>query len=301
MEDHKAPLEKGELVHMQKIVPFLWFVDNAQEVVAFYTSIFADSRIVHADKLVSTFELAGLEFMALNGGDYQHPNPSISSFVSCETEEQINTLWEKLLPDGKVLIPFDTYPFSKKYGWLSDKYGVSWQLNLTGDKQKIAPAFMFTGDKAGKAEEAIRFYTSLFENSRINALVHYEPGEGDKEEFLKFASFVLSGQDFVAMDSSLPHDFTFSEGVSLFVRCQDQKEVDRFWEELSAQPDAEQCGWLKDKFGVSWQIIPNVLMELMADPDREKADRVMQAMLKMKKIEVKGLQEAYRGGADNNG
>lgn len=230
--------------------------------------------------------------MALNGGPLYKFTPAISFFIYCKTESQINELWQKLSDGGKVLMEFGKYPFSKKYGWVNDKYGVSWQLHLTESETKIVPCLLFTGKQAGNAKTAIDFYTILFEDSKIMYAYHYEEGEGDKTEYLKHAGFSLAGQEFIAMDSGVNHAFTFNEAVSLFVNCKDQKEVDYFWNALTEAGEPGQCGWLKDKFGVSWQIVPKQLGELMGDPDREKANRVLQAMLKMKKIEIADLEKA---------
>jgi predicted 3-demethylubiquinone-9 3-methyltransferase (glyoxalase superfamily) len=143
------------------------------------------------------------------------------------------------------------------------------------------------GEQYGKAEEAMKLYTSLFEDSTISHVMH----DGDKA--VQYAQFVLNGQTFTAMDSNAEHNFRFNEAVSLLVSCNSQEEVDHFWNALSAHPQAEQCGWLKDKFGVSWQIVPTVLLELLGDPDEAKAQRVTQAMLQMKKIDMAGLRRAY--------
>jgi len=149
--------------------------------------------------------------------------------------------------------------------------------------QKITPFLWFDG----QAEEAANFYVSLFNNSKIS---HVTPGEGGKAQWV---SFVLDGQEFMALNGG-PH-FKFTEAISLFVNCENQEEVDRLWDKLSADPAAERCGWLKDKYGLSWQIIPSALSRLLSDPDREKAGRVMQAMLQMKKIIIADLEKAAAG------
>jgi predicted 3-demethylubiquinone-9 3-methyltransferase (glyoxalase superfamily) len=152
------------------------------------------------------------------------------------------------------------------------------------------------GKVAGKAQEAMKFYTSLFSDSKIEMVMPYEPGEGEAEGSIKHGRFSLAGQQFVAMDSGMAHDFTFTEGISLYVECVNQEEVDALWNKLIADGGEEsQCGWLKDKYGVSWQIIPKQLGELMGDSEKEKSGRVMQAMLKMKKIIIADLQKAYEG------
>jgi|FLYL01.1.fsa_nt_gi predicted 3-demethylubiquinone-9 3-methyltransferase (glyoxalase superfamily) len=296
---------------MQKITPNLWFDDRAEEAAQFYTSLFEDSRVgqvTHYDKaaaeasgkpegsvLTVDFMLAGQDFVALNGGPHFKFTPAISFFVTMESEAEVDALWEKLVEGGTVLMPLEAYPWSEKYGWLADRYGLSWQVSLgkrSDVGQAIVPSLLFVGEQHGKAEEAIRFYTSLFEGSSVRGILHYGPGEHEPEGTVKHAQFVLAGQTFTAMDSSLAHDFSFNEAISFIVNCETQAEVDRFWNALSAVPEAEQCGWLKDAFGVSWQIVPTVLPKLLSDPDPEKSQRVMQAMLQMKKLDIATLQQA---------
>jgi predicted 3-demethylubiquinone-9 3-methyltransferase (glyoxalase superfamily) len=142
-----------------------------------------------------------------------------------------------------------------------------------------------------QAEEAVNFYTSVFPNSKITGTTRYgDAGPGPKGSFMS-ASFELDGQDFMALNGG--PSFTFSQGISLFVSCETQDEVDELWERLSEGGEKGPCGWLTDRFGVSWQIIPRVLGEMLRDEDRERANRVMSAMLKMSKIEIEGLRKAY--------
>jgi predicted 3-demethylubiquinone-9 3-methyltransferase (glyoxalase superfamily) len=143
--------------------------------------------------------------------------------------------------------------------------------------QKITPFLWFDG----KAEEAATFYTSIFENSKIVSISEMS------------ATFQLDGLEFIAFNGG--PTFTFTPAVSFFVRCETQQEIDYLWEKLSAGGEAQRCGWLKDKFGVSWQIVPPILGELLNDEDDEKSNRVMQAMLKMSKLDIKELKEAYEG------
>jgi predicted 3-demethylubiquinone-9 3-methyltransferase (glyoxalase superfamily) len=147
----------------------------------------------------------------------------------------------------------------------------------------------------GRAEEAVEFYTSIFEDSRILSTTRFEAGGPGPEGELMSATFELTGQEFMALNGG--PSFTFSQGISLFVDCEDQGEVDELWERLTDGGEPGPCGWLTDRFGVSWQIIPRALGELLADEDREKAGRVMQAMLRMSKIEIEGLRRAH-GGAE---
>jgi len=301
---------------MQKIAPFLWFDDNAEEAVKFYTSLFKNSKIGNALRyneanaavsgrpkgsvMTVPFEIEGYKITALNGGPIFKFTPAVSFFVNSTNKDEIQILWDKLSNGGNALMALDKYPFSEKYGWIKDKYGISWQL-FYSDKpvqQKIVPSLMFTGDLCGKAEEAMNFYTSLFDNSKVISTFRYGPGmEPDKEESIAYADFFLEGGVFAIMESARDHKFTFNEAISFYINCKDQKEVDYFWDKLSEGGDekAQQCGWLKDKYGVSWQVIPVQLMELLSDPDHAKSQRVMQAMLQMKKIDVGELKNAARG------
>jgi predicted 3-demethylubiquinone-9 3-methyltransferase (glyoxalase superfamily) len=145
----------------------------------------------------------------------------------------------------------------------------------------------------GRAEEAVEFYTSIFDDSRILSTTRYETGGPGPEGELMSATFELAGQEFMALNGG--PSFAFSQGISLFVDCEDQEEVDDLWAKLTDGGEPGPCGWLTDRFGVSWQIIPRALGELLADEDREKAGRVMQAMLQMSKIEVEGLRRAHEG------
>jgi predicted 3-demethylubiquinone-9 3-methyltransferase (glyoxalase superfamily) len=153
--------------------------------------------------------------------------------------------------------------------------------------QKITPFLWFDG----KAEEAMNFYVSVFKNSKAGTVTRYgEAGPGPKGTVM-IATFQLEGQDFVAINGG--PQFTFTPAISFFVDCKTQEEVDDLWEKLSEGGEKSRCGWLKDKFGLSWQIVPSILPELMRDKDPEKSKRVMKAMLQMDKIDIKALKEAY--------
>jgi predicted 3-demethylubiquinone-9 3-methyltransferase (glyoxalase superfamily) len=280
---------------MQKITPFLWFNDNAIEATNFYVSVFPNSNILSNNGSNTTFELEGQVFHALNGGPYFKITPAISFYVNCESNEEIESLWAILSDGGISLMGLGQYPFSEKFGWVQDKFGVSWQLNLAKRTQKITPFLMFVGDQHGKAEEAMNFYTSIFNDSHIGEIKRYGAGEMGAEGTVMHGTFYLNGQEFMAIDSHFPHAFTFTEGLSLFVNCETQEEVDELWEKLTDGGTIQQCGWLKDQFGVSWQIIPTLLGKLLSDPDPVKSKRVMEAMLQMKKINSEQLVKAYEG------
>jgi len=277
----------------KKIYPCLWFDGKAKEAAAYYCSVFKNSNISAENHLVLTFESAGQKFMLLNGGPQFKINPSVSFFVVCETEEEVENAWRSLLEGGSVLMPLDKYDWSAKYGWVQDKYAVNWQLSfgkMEDVGQKFTPTFMFTGDQNGKAEQAIQFYTSVFEDSGVVGIMRYTKDEDDVEGNIKHAQFSLGKTVFMAMDSSYPHKFSFNEAVSFVVECETQDEIDYYWGKLSAVPEAEQCGWLKDKFGISWQIIPTILEKLMSDSSR--SERVINAFMQMKKFDIDKLINA---------
>lgn len=292
----------------QKITPCLWFEKDAQEICKFYTSIFTDSEVKNIRTLkntpsgtveVAAVRLVDLEFSLLVAGPFFKFTPVVSFLIACKTKDEVEALWAELAKGGKPMMELGEYPFSEKYGWMEDKYGLSWQVMSVGDRaieQKITPTLMFVGKQAGRAEEAMQFYGTVFNNSKIDNIWRYGEGElPDNPGTVKHASFTLESQKFAAMDSAYPHAFTFNEAISFVVHCETQEEIDRYWEELSADPKAEQCGWLKDKYGLSWQIVPTVMDEMFKGKDEKKLARLTAAFLKMKKFDIEGLKRAYEG------
>lgn len=294
---------------MRTITPHLWFDKEAKEAAEFYAGIFPDSRVTNVqtirdtpsgDSDIVSFELFGQPFMAISAGPYFKFTPAISFLVACRTKEEANEYWSRLSDGGTALMPFDAYPFSELFGWTADRYGLSWQVMYTGDyepAQRITPSLLFVGDVCGRAEEAMKFYAEVFPDSTIGPVNRYGPGEEpDREGTVRHADFSLGGNHFSAQDSAHEHKFTFNEAISFLVPCEDQQEIDYFWDRLSAVPEAEQCGWLKDKFGVSWQITPTRMDEMMASATEEQMARVTQAFLQMKKFDLAELERAYLGG-----
>jgi predicted 3-demethylubiquinone-9 3-methyltransferase (glyoxalase superfamily) len=291
---------------MSKITPHLWFDKEAKEAGKFYTSLFKNSRVKSISTIHDTpsgdcdlvsIELAGQEFRLISAGPMFKFNPAISFLIACNTKEEVDTLWGELSKSGNVLMPLDKYPFCEKYGWTADRYGLSWHVMFTGAdeiKQKITPTLMFVGKQVGRAEEAINFYASVFHNSKVGDIMRYGADKSpDKEGTVEYASFMLEGQQFAAMDSAHQHNFGFNEAISLMVNCESQEQIDYYAGKLSADPQAEVCGWLKDKFGVSWQVYPTVLEKMLSDRDEKKVARVVQAFLKMKRFNIAKLREVY--------
>lgn len=279
---------------MQKqLYPCLWFDGQAKAAAEFYCSIFKNSKITTDTPMVVMFELNGKPIMGLNGGPMYKITPAISLFVNCESVEETNTVWDKLIEGGKALIPIDKQPWSERYGWVQDKFGMTWQINVTRTesvKGAITPSMLFTGKQFGRAEEAMKFYTALFENSSIQTPNYYPAGDENAGKVM-FSEFKLNGYDMIAMDGPGEHAYTFTEGLSFVVNCESQKEIDYLWDNFTKDGGEESmCGWCKDKFGVSWQLIPASLGKLMSDPQRGK--RVMDALLKMRKLDVAVLENA---------
>jgi predicted 3-demethylubiquinone-9 3-methyltransferase (glyoxalase superfamily) len=294
---------------MQKVIPHLWFDKEAKDAANFYVSVFPDSAITSSMVLRNTpsgdcdvvaFDLMGYSFLAISAGPLFTFNPSVSFFVLCKTNDEVDRLWAKLSEGGHVLMELGEYPFSKRYGWTADKYGVTWQVSLDDGhyqyRHRITPTLMYVGNVAGKAEEAMRFYASVLPESTVGDIARYPAGmEPDKEGTVMHGSVTLAGQEFFAMDSAQKHDFTFNEAISLIVNCDSQEEIDRYWYTLSAVPAAEQCGWLKDKFGLSWQITPSDMQEILRSSSQAQMDRVTQAFLPMKKLDMETIRRAYEG------
>lgn len=291
---------------MTKITPHLWYDKEAVEAAEFYVSVLPDSKVINVNTIYATpsgdtdivsFELGGQPFMAIGAGPLFKFTPAVSFAISCKTKEEVDDVWGKFSDGGNALMPLDSYPFSDRYGWTEDRYGLSWQIIHAGDQevtQRITPTLMYVGKLCGRAEEAVNFYTSMFPNSEILDINRYGEGEEpDAEGSIRYASFSLAGYRFAAMDSARGHNFVFNEAISFIVNCKDQKEIDHYWHALSAVPEAEQCGWLKDKFGVSWQIVPTAMEEMLSRGTKEQIARVTEAFLKMKKFDLAELQKAY--------
>ena len=275
------------------IFPCLWFNGNAKAAAGFYCTVFNNAKITIDTPMVVQFEVEGKKLMGLNGGPMFTINPSISLFVTCETNEEIEGIYKKLSEGGSAMMRLDKYPWSEQYAWVTDKFGMTWQLmlgRLPEGAQKVIASFLFVGEQYGKAQDAIMHYTSVFPNTAIYQLETYTTGEAQPEGKLKFGHFGLDNETFAAMDGAGNHNFQFNEGVSVMVECDTQDEIDHYWNKLTEGGKESRCGWLKDKFGVSWQIVPKVLGSLMKD--RAKAQRVMAEVMKMKKLDIQTLVDA---------
>ena len=273
------------------IHPCVWYDGNAKAAAEFYCTLFPNSKITVDSPMVVKFELAGQTFMGLNGGPMFKPNPSISFLVICEDDDEINKLWKQLSDGGMAMMALDKYDWSERYGFVQDKFGLAWQImkgKYSDVNQKITPTFLFVGDNFGKAEAAVKYYAEVFKPSTIQGILLYQENEGPAAGSVKHSQFILDGKVFMAMDGYGNHAFAFNEGISFMVECKDQAEIDYYWNTLTSNGGQESmCGWLKDKFGVSWQIIPHNIGSIMLHP--EKGQKAMQALMQMKKIDVEKL------------
>jgi len=273
------------------IHPCIWYDGNAKAAAEFYCSIFPGAKITADTPMVVNFELYGQKFMGLNGGPMFTTNPSISFLIICEEDDEINELYKQLSAGGMVMMALDKYHWSERYAFVQDKFGLAWQImkgKYSDVNQKITPTLLFVGKNFGRAEAAVKFYAEVFTPSSINGILLYQENEGPAAGTVKHSQFILDGKVFMAMDGYGDHQFAFNEGISFVVECKDQDEIDFYWNILTSDGGAESmCGWLKDPFGVSWQIIPKNIGALMMDP--VKGPKAMQALMQMKKIDIAKL------------
>lgn len=293
---------------MQKIIPHLWFDKEAVEATQWYVSLFENSRILNIGTIPDTpsgdaeivdFELANFRFNAISAGPYFTFNPSVSLMVACSTREEVDRLHENLSAGGTELMPLGEYPFSLRYAWVQDKYGLSWQLMLAEnieEQHKIRPTLLFTEEVCGKAEEAADYCVSVFEDAKKGFFNYYADGEAtDSRAKTNYGEVDIFGTQFIVMDHGFGGDFTFNEAFSFMVVCEDQAEIDYYWEKLSFVPESEQCGWVKDQFGLSWQVTPANMNDVLMHGTKEEIKRVTEAFLKMKKFDLAALEKARLG------
>ena len=294
-----------------RITPFLWFTGSAKAALCLYSEVFNSARIVHLDNWGSgspypehylargVVQLPGVELLAMDAHQHHSLNSSISLFIEFPTRRGVQEAWNRLIDRGKVIMPLQVYPWSPLYGWLEDRYGVTWQIMLAEQMEnpspRVSPCLLFTGLNRGKAHEAIDFYTALFPNSGICRIENTNEVGGDS--FVAHAAFTLGGESFMAMDATADTPATpFNDAFSFMVHCKDQMQIDYLWDGLIAQGGkAVQCGWLVDRFGVSWQIIPEALSRLIHESGDAERKRVSDALMGMVKLDVAELERAYRG------
>lgn len=234
--------------------------------------------------------------MALNGGDRFKPTQAVSYFIYCNNDEpMIERLYEQLQDGGQVMIPLGRYDWSRRYAWVQDKYGIGWQLDIDpiNHALKVVPALLFCDEKRSLVKEAMEYYNSVFRKSRQIMTYPFPSGSGMPDGSLLFTQFQLDDLIFNAMSGGTEqHGFDFTEGNSFVVECDNQEEIDHYWNLFAAGGKESRCGWIQDKFGVWWQVIPAVLGELMNNP--ETSQGVGQALLKMGKPDLEQLMKAAK-------
>ncbi|NRE13522.1 VOC family protein [Enterococcus faecalis] len=285
---------------MPKFSPCLWFDTQAEEAANFYTTIFEKGAILSKTNYVNEehqpqgtslmtieFTLANQKIIGLNGGPEFSFTPASSFFVECKTLSQTETLWKNLTADGQILMPFGEYPFSPLYGWVVDKFGVSWQVSFSGKEQTIVPTFMFANEKYGEAAKALSEWLAIFGPGEIIEKVEYEDGN------IAQALFTLQEQPFRVMDARDKHDFDFTMAFSIYIDCENQEEIDRLWQQVTAKGKEWPCGWMEDQFGVSWQTDNPELKRYLSDSNPARANEVTKKLYQMKKIDLNQLKEVY--------
>jgi predicted 3-demethylubiquinone-9 3-methyltransferase (glyoxalase superfamily) len=277
----------------------LWFDSEAAEAAALYKAAFPDMKIIRetgkdgqAGFYSVTFEIGGHRFMAMNGG--RSPlTPAISFSYHCRTVAEVDELWQQLSTDGMVMMPLQQYDWNERYGFLQDRFGVSWQLFLNPDAAvRLMPCLLFPYQKNGDAVAAMELYTKAIPDSEIKAWFPYP--EGEVKGNVMYGDFLLHGQLYSAMDSGVAMPATFTDAVSLLVQVADQEKLDKIYDCLVEEGEAAPCGWLKDRFGVWWQVVPADLGSYIFHEDKQKAKQAMAAMLQMQKIEISKLQQAIQ-------
>lgn len=268
------------------ITPCLWFDGEGEEAARFYCSLFADARITAATPVAVDFEIAGQPFVCLNGGPQYQPNPSISFRYACANVTEQQNLKKALAADGKILAEQPEVSWPQDSVWVQDRWGVAWYLYVDASANKVqrtVPVLHFGGERRSQLDEALDLYACLFPNIR----------SADTDGGLRNALLERQGHQCLLMEQPDSRGFAFDEGVSLTVYCDSQEEIDTYWRALSAGGREQMCGWLRDRFGLAWQILPSILPELLSDTDT--AQQAGEALMEMKKINIEQLIRAGRG------
>ncbi|MFV8313217.1 VOC family protein [Aerococcus viridans] len=292
---------------MRQIAIQLCFNNQAEEAVKYYTEVFSQSEItreIHypmakGEAVAYDFTIENQAFAAFNGDSDFKMNPSFSLMISLDTAEEVDTLYAKLAKGGKDLMPLDAYPFSDRYAWVEDQFGLSWQIMLAPDvpkNYKIRVSLLFAGQYCGQAEQALKDYAAIFQMAAPGHINYYQEGEAqDARAKVNYAELNVGDQQLVFMDHGFGSDEEFSEAISFQIIAGAQSEVDYYWEKLSADEKAERMGWLKDSHGISWQVVPQAYLQIMETANEEQKKRVLDALFKMKKMDVARLENAKFG------
>jgi predicted 3-demethylubiquinone-9 3-methyltransferase (glyoxalase superfamily) len=272
-----------------KITSCIWFNGNAGEAADFYIDVFKHGEKTNQDLPIVSLNVFSTDLLFLNGGPSYAPTPAFSFFLYCGSHEEAERIFNLLAIGGNIMIPMGSYEWAEKYGWVTDKYGISWQID--GDdirvEEKICPALLFVNEKSNRVKEAREFYLSVFGTSQMLMEMPADVHHGLEPGSLLFTQIKLMQSVVNLMAGPGNHDFDFTSGNSFVVSCDTQEEIDYYWNQLGYDGRYDMCGWLTDKFGVSWQIVPRELSVWLSDSVHGKS--ATERMLKMKKLIISDL------------
>lgn len=290
------------------LTPCFWCNGTLTEQARAYAALFPDARInglpaadwQPRDGLIFVvLDLDGSPVALLDGGPAFAPTPALSLFVLRDTADAVRALWAALSDDGQILMPLGEYPWSPLYGWVRDRWGVTWQVAqgpLADTGQAVTPYLTFAGPAAGRARAALDLYMRAFPGASLDGIMDHDGSGPDAAGTVMHAQLRLAGGALMLGDSAHGHDWGFGTGVSLMAECETQAEIDRLWDLLIADGGApSRCGWLTDPHGLSWQVLPAWLGRTMASADADTAARIMAAFMPMSKLDLATLQAAARG------
>lgn len=287
---------------MQPIIPHLWYDTEAKEAVAFYVDLFGGkldwtytiTDTPSGDSDLIQFQLGDMTLAAISAGPYFKLNESMSLMVNVASKDEVTRLYQALSEGGRVLMPLGEYPFSPYYVWLEDRFGLSWQLSYAPDldnSYQFDICLLFSQDQVGLAQPMLDYYKDKLPQASVGQLSYYGEGEAAVEAAkLNYAELLVAGQKMIVMDHGYGGEASFNEAFSLMVYVDSQDELNFYYDLLSAVPEAEMCGWVKDQFGISWQIVPRILMEAYDTASPEQIKAVNAAVMTMKRLDFATIQ-----------
>ncbi|MEG3226198.1 VOC family protein [Streptococcus suis] len=257
---------------MQPIIPHLWYDTEAKEAVAFYVELFGGkidwtytiTDTSSGDSDLIQFQLGDMTLAAISAGPYFKLNESMSLMVNGASKDEVTRLYQALSEGGRILMPLGEYPFSPYYVWLEDRFGLSWQLSYAPGLDKpyqFDICLLFSQEQVGLAQPMLDYYKDKLPQASVGQLSYYGEGEAAVAAAkLNYAELFIGDQKIIVMDHGYGGEASFNEAFSLMVYVDSQDELNFYYDLLSAVPEAEICGWVKDQFGISWQIVPRILM-----------------------------------------
>ncbi|HEM2825871.1 VOC family protein [Streptococcus suis] len=288
---------------MQTIIPHLWYDTEAKEAVAFYVELFGGkidwtytiTDTPSGDSDLIQFQLGDMTLAAISAGPYFKLNESMSLMVNVASKDEVTRLYQALSEGGRILMPLGEYPFSPYYVWLEDRFGLSWQLSFAPDLDKpyqFDICLLFSQEQVGLAQPMLDYYKDKLPQASVGQLSYYGEGEAAVEAAkLNYAELLVAGQKMIVMDHGYGGEASFNEAFSLMVYVDSQDELNFYYDLLSAVPEAEMCGWVKDQFGISWQIVPRILMEAYDTASPETVKAVNDAVLQMRRLDFDQIKE----------